>query len=240
MNPHYTYLMVDIGCLAVPLLFSFHPRLNFYKEWKHFIGPCLATAAFFLGWDALYTKLGVWAFNPDYVVGAFLLGMPVEEYLFFICIPFACLFSYHAFTVLIRFGTLYGIHWFYLALAVGLLIAGIYNMHRLYTGATFIMLSLALFYCIRKKVRFFPAFLASFLFVLIPFLLSNGILTGSFFDRVVVSYNNEENLGIRLLTIPVEDIFYAMLLLLMNVYGFEIMKQRAQYKQVTHSSNSLS
>jgi len=239
MNPHYTYLMVDMGCLAFPLLFSFHPRLNFYKEWKHFIGPCLVTAAFFLGWDALYTRLGVWAFNPEYVMGAFMLGMPVEEYLFFICIPFACLFSYHAFTVLFRFGKRRGIRWFFLALAVGLMIAGIYNIHRLYTGVTFLLLSIALFYCIWRKVRFFPAFLVSFLFVLIPFLLSNGVLTGSFFDRVVVSYNNEENLGIRLLTIPVEDVFYAMLLLLMNVYGFELMRQRAQNTPVKNRSISL-
>jgi lycopene cyclase domain-containing protein len=44
---------------------------------------------------------------------------------------------------------------------------------------------------------------------LIPFFIVNGILTGSFIEGEVVWYNNNENLGIRILTIPIEDIVYA-------------------------------
>lgn len=225
MNPHFTYLMVDVCCVLVPLLFSFHPRLRFYKEWKHFLLPCLLTAFFFLLWDALYTKLGVWGFDSRYVLGYFMAGMPMEEYLFFICIPFASIFSYHAFTVLFTFAPRPGIRVFYIVLAMVLLVIGLANITRLYTAATFLLLSIALCYCLWEKVHFFPAFFYCFFFILTPFLLSNGVLTGSFFDRVVVRYNDQENLGIRLLTIPVEDVFYAMLLLLMNTFGFELSKR---------------
>jgi lycopene cyclase domain-containing protein len=50
--------------------------------------------------------------------------------------------------------------------------------------------------------------------MLIPFFIVNGILTGSFIDEPVVWYNNDENLGIRLFTIPVEDSVYAFTMIL--------------------------
>jgi lycopene cyclase domain-containing protein len=53
--------------------------------------------------------------------------------------------------------------------------------------------------------------------VLIPFSIINGILTGSFIDQPVVYYNDAENLGIRLGTIPIEDIGYAFSMLLMSL-----------------------
>ena len=64
------------------------------------------------------------------------------------------------------------------------------------------------------------AFLLAYLIILIPFLLVNGLLTAI----PVVLYNDSENLGIRLYTIPIEDIFYGMLLIMMNVIGYERLK----------------
>ena len=56
---------------------------------------------------------------------------------------------------------------------------------------------------------------------MIPFFLVNGILTGSFIQDEIVWYNNTANLGLRIGTIPIEDFFYAMLLLLSNISIFE-------------------
>ena len=64
------------------------------------------------------------------------------------------------------------------------------------------------------------SFLFSFAIMLIPFLIVNGFLTAI----PVVLYNTAENLGIRIYSIPFEDIFYGMLLILMNIVIYEKLK----------------
>jgi lycopene cyclase domain-containing protein len=67
-------------------------------------------------------------------------------------------------------------------------------------------------YFVRSKLAQFNlrVFLYSFLIALIPFLIVNGLLT----SLPVVLYNNTENLGIRIYSIPVEDVIYGYVLLL--------------------------
>jgi lycopene cyclase domain-containing protein len=77
-----------------------------------------------------------------------------------------------------------------------------------------------------KQVSFLITFYITYTVILIPFFIANGILTGGIINRMVVVYNNNYNLGIRLFTIPVEDIFYGMLLLLLNTSLYEYIKIR--------------
>jgi len=223
----YTYLTVDICCILVPFLFSFHPRIKFYKQWKYFVLPSVLTAIFFLVWDIAFTRSGVWSFNPRYLIGAALFGLPMEEYLFFFIVPYCCVFTYYCMGKFFNFkrytkaaneGAIF--------LASVLMLVGLSRMARLYTSVTFLLLVVLLVFLVFKRVKYLPVFFVSFAMILVPFFISNGILTGSFIKEPVVGYNNKYNLGIRMFTIPIEDTFYGMLLMLMNVAGFEYLKRR--------------
>ncbi|HXU28539.1 MAG TPA: lycopene cyclase domain-containing protein [Bacteroidia bacterium] len=218
MPTKYTYLLVDFFCFVFPFILSFHPKSKFYKELKHFVLPCLLTASFFIIWDMLFTFLQVWSFNPNYVLGIYFFNLPIEELLFFICIPYACVFTYHLIKLFLDVSKYNKQALFFSwSLILFLLVTAALNILKLYTSVTFILMAVCLSWLALKKAAFLANFYLTYLFILIPFFISNGILTGSFINEPVVIYNDAQNLGIRMLTIPFEDTFYGMLLMLMNV-----------------------
>ncbi len=232
MESHYLYLSIDLIALFFTVLFSFLPNNNFYKNWHYLFPSILITAFVFICWDILFTDMGVWGFNPSYVTGLYFFNLPIEEVLFFICIPYACVFTYHSINILIpkeipkkteeRITTL---------LIVILFLIGLVNFTKWYTTTTFIATSFFLVY-LRWFVKptFMGRFYVAFLFTLIPFFIINGILTGTGIKDPVVWYNNYENLSIRLGTIPIEDTFYGMLLILMNLSIYEKLKNGSVFR----------
>lgn len=223
---HYTYLLVDLFCLLFPFIFSFHPKFKFIAEFRYYILPSLLVAILFIIWDFIFTDFGIWNFNPKYTLGIYLRNLPIEEILFFLFIPFACTFTY--FCVDKYFPTFQGQRFSFfilLFLAFILFFLGLLNLNLAYTSVTFISASCFIFLLLLLKVEFLQNFLISYLLIQIPFFISNGVLTGNFTEEAVVIYNNSENLGIRVTTIPVEDFAYGFLLLIMNVSGYEWMKK---------------
>jgi lycopene cyclase domain-containing protein len=91
------------------------------------------------------------------------------------------------------------------------------HFDKWYTVINYSILVLVLTYTFYKEPHILNTFFITFLIILIPFAIVNGILTGSFIDEPVVSYNNDENLGIRLGTIPIEDVGYAFTMILMSI-----------------------
>lgn len=200
--------------------------MRFISYWKPVLLSLAIVASVFLIWDAVFTANGVWGFNPDYHLPYLLLGMPIEEWLFFFCIPYASIFIHYAlkfFKPDLRLGkkvtkgitiTLLGV----------LILVLFYNSGKAYTFVNFSFLTfillLGLFFGVNHLQRFYIAFLI----ILIPFFIVNGVLTGTGIDNPVVWYNNAENLEIRLLTIPIEDIGYAFTMLFGNVLLIEYFK----------------
>ncbi|HWS60425.1 MAG TPA: lycopene cyclase domain-containing protein [Flavobacterium sp.] len=213
------YLFLNIASFVVPFLYSFENRMKYIKRWKAIFSAILITAIFFIIWDVIFTKIGVWSFNPRYHTGIEFFDLPIEEWLFFICIPYASIFIHFAFHYFFPKVALTNktVKFFYWSIMLVLLPTIIINYDKMYTAINYSVLILLLTYTVFKVPNILNTFFITFLIVLIPFSIVNGILTGSFIDEPVVSYNDNENLGIRLGTIPIEDIGYAFSMLLMSL-----------------------
>jgi lycopene cyclase domain-containing protein len=220
----YIYLYLNLFTIFFPFVLSFDKRVRFYKTWPALLPAIFINAAVFLPWDIYFTQHGVWGFNPDYLTGVYLFGLPLEEVLFFFTVPYACIFIYECLNVYFGESSLqkHALTFTRVLIAfLGLLAA--FNLAKLYTSASAVFL--IVMWLLHFKA-FGPELLGKFyrayLVHLAPFLAINGILTAI----PVVWYNNSYNLGLRIYTIPVEDSWYSMLLLLLPVTVFELIRSR--------------
>lgn len=222
LNPHYTYFLILAASLAGPLALSFDKKVAFYKQWRYVFVAMIIPALLYIVWDIYFTAKGVWSFNEHYITGIKLYNLPLEEVLFFFIVPYCCIFIYACTrSYFPNLANKKNADLFIKGMAVLLLIAGIICYHKYYTSWTFIFTAvfILLLYLFKNYFKSFDAvsFLISYAICLIPFLIVNGFLTAI----PVVLYNDAENLGIRIYTIPFEDAFYGMLLLLMNIAIYE-------------------
>jgi len=215
----YTYALIDFFTILFPFLLSFHRQSNFYQSWRSFFPALFVTGLIFVLWDVYFTSLGVWGFNPKYVTGIYIGNLPLEEILFFVCIPYACVFSFSRFYDTVKLNPALNIERivFNTFIVIFAIIAVIYH-DRKYTLATFTLLIIIHLLAIYVfKIKWMAKFYIIYAFLLIPFFIVNGLLTGTALSEPVVWYNNKEIIGLRVLTIPIEDFFYGMDLILINL-----------------------
>jgi lycopene cyclase domain-containing protein len=222
------YLLVDLLSISVPLLVSFHPRLNLYRKWAALFTAIGLSMVPYIIWDVYFTVQGYWGFNPEYLTGIYLFQLPLEEWLFFICIPYACVFTHLSLLEInprLKLSEKVMKRISYLLL-VGFFSVLMFNYDRAYTAVDMIFGILVLSFVLWKRPALLRSFYPTFLVMLIPFFIVNGILTGTGIEGNIVWYNDQENLGIRMGTIPVEDSVYAFSLILLNLILFKELSQR--------------
>lgn len=224
-----TYLLLMIASVVFPVLFSFEKQIHFVSRWKFLPVAIGIPAALFIIWDVWFTRTGVWSFSDDYTLGFRLLGLPFEEWLFFIIVPFCSLFIYENVKFFLKKFNYQDrmVKTMWSAAALFFLIA-ILGRDLQYTFWNFIFNAVILTFVLfngwfRKHItHFFIAFLLG----TIPMLIVNGILT----SFPVVSYNPEEFSNIRLFTIPVEDFIYYFLLFILNVFLYELQQRKPDFE----------
>ncbi len=227
---HYLYLLLDLGSLSIPLLYSvLEKEFHFIQYFKIAFFSIVLVVVPFLIWDVIFTSYGVWGFNSDYHLSLKILGMPIEEWLFFFCIPYACLFTHEVlkyylpnFKLSKKITNVVGI--FFIVLSVVLLFL---NIDKWYTMINFLFFTILMTYTLVNKFTTLQEYVPSFCVILIPFFLVNGVLTGSFIDQPIVWYNDNQNMEFRVATIPLEDIFYAFNLLFSIQLVFNCLKKKA-------------
>lgn len=222
------YLWLNIGSLSIPFLYSFHPKLKLYRKWKFIFPSILIMMLFFIPWDIIFTEKGFWGFNPIYLTGIYIVNLPLEEWLFFICIPYACIFTHYAL-----------LHYFpdwklsektttaisYVLIAAMLLLIVLFY-DRWYPLINYSFAVILIFLVLKYRKDLLQQYYLTFLVMLIPFFIVNGILTGSFIEEQIVWYDNTQNLGVRMFTIPVEDSMYAFTMILTPLVLTEYFEKR--------------
>jgi len=220
------YVLITLLVIAFPLALSFDRRVAFYTHWKAVFAAMAPVSAVYIIWDVLVTERGDWSFNPEYAGTARILGLPPGEWLFFITVPYACIFIYEVarayfprkyyrpnqqktpFAVLVPAGA-----------AALLALAGmIYFSGNDYSFLTLLFFLIWILITLVWNPWLFRD-IHTLWFMLLSqaaFLLVNGILTG----LPIVEYNPEAIWGVRIITIPLEDLFYniSFLGLIQNLY----------------------
>jgi len=220
------YLTLLLCSLAFPLALSFDKKVAFFRYWKTLFPSILLTGIIFITADIIFTKNGVWGFNPRYHSGFTPAGIPVEEWFFFIIIPYVSIFTHY---VIINYfpnaclsdKTTRVITWVLTALL--LLLVLIFHS-RTYTAFYSAFMAALLIISLTGKSRMLNRFYITYLVILIPFFIVNGILTGSFIEGEVVWYNPSEITGLRIFTVPFEDIMYGFSLIFLNLMLMEKLK----------------
>ena len=218
------YLWLNLGSVLIPFIFTFHPRLRFDKKFKAFFPALMLSALLYLMWDVPFTMMGFWGFNADYLMEFRWFHLPIEEVLFFLCIPYACVFSHYTMVTvkpdqLLTMKTTRIIN---IILIVLLSILSVTCFDKAYTLVNALCTLIILLTTMMVRPQLLRKFYLTYLVLLIQFLMVDGILTGSLIDAPIVWYNDAENLGIRIFTIPIEDVFYGMGLILLNLLLTEV------------------
>ena len=87
-------VLILSGC--IPFALSFFPPLKFYRNLKALCYTLILILLIFGTWDVFATYRGHWHFNPESIWHIRIINLPVEEVLFFVIIPFCCIFTWEA------------------------------------------------------------------------------------------------------------------------------------------------
>ena len=225
----YYYIILDIFSFLIPFAFSFEKKmLHFIQYWKAFFTAIISVGLFFIAWDVYFTYQSVWGFSDQYLIGIRIFKLPLEEWLFFLLIPYSSLFIHYSLLYFFPkprlskgFTQILSVIFFLAALSVT-----ISHTDKIYTFCSFGFFALIMLLQIIFQFKYARRFYLSFIIIYIPFFFVNNALTGAYSESPVVYYNSAEILGYRVGTMPLEDSFYCFSLLYGILLVFEYLKKK--------------
>lgn len=216
------YLLINIFIIFVPLILSFEKNLKFYTKLHYYFFSVLIVSTAYIIWDSIATIRGDWGFNIEYLTGFYLFSLPIEEVLFFITVPYSCIFIYETVGFYIKEKRIQFNKYFFIIPLIILLMNSYFFNDQSYTltvsfyAASFFLISLTLFEKLILSRNFWITILISF----VPFLVVNYILT----SVPIVTYNSTAIWDIRITTIPAEDFIYSFSMISLWILFYELGK----------------
>jgi lycopene cyclase domain-containing protein len=98
------YLLLLGLVIFIPFVKSFSKEIGFYRNPRRLFFSVGFPFIIFIVWDVYAVSRGHWTFNNDYIIGLKILGLPIEEVLFFTVIPFCALFTWESVKYFMRKG----------------------------------------------------------------------------------------------------------------------------------------
>ena len=231
MDKQFTYLFLMVVTIAGPIALSFDKKVAFYKNYRPFLISAGITSLIYIIWDILFTRNNIWKFNDTFIIKYKLFNLPIEEYLFFIVVPYASLFIYECiknyFPTLKTGGTL---TWKIILVFSFLML--LFNISKLYTIITFGLLGLIILFAFIWNTKIFQTIsnhlFAAWVVSLAPMSYVNGVLT----SKPILIYNDTENCTLRIGSIPLEDFFYHLLYMVIMIFIYEYIKSNKIQKTI--------
>ncbi|UCH88829.1 MAG: lycopene cyclase domain-containing protein [Thermoplasmata archaeon] len=237
----YYYLLINIFTLAGPLAFSFDKHIKFYRNIPAVLFSYIVVSIPFIIWDAIATERGHWHFNPDYIIGFKIFGLPIEEILFFITVPYACLFTYEAIVYYLGDKKLRVPSWPFLILAALCILGALLFIDQEYTFIdlfvfAFFLITAVVFkkWIINSKAYWIYLLVTIGFFIIVNYLLTSIPIVQYGSDMI---WGSQDPWNYRFITIPFEDFFYNV-----SMLGFYLVSYIYYYKKylMQKSPGSLS
>jgi len=165
-----------------------------------------------------------WFFNEAYTLPIRFFNLPIGEWLFFITVPYACIFTWEVLSSYFYNQKFYISSRWQTALALLIMLtgAGFLIIGKEYTGIVSLVfgflfiLDILLHTKIFQQSRFY--YFSALLFLMM--FIFNGYLTA----RPIVLYQVQYQLDFRIITIPIEDFFYGFALVFLVLIIYEKLK----------------
>lgn len=219
-----TYLIINLLIIIVPLILSFEGKIKFYKKIPAYLFSISIVSTLFIFWDIFATHRGDWAFSPSHTLGVEIFGLPLEEILFFVTVPYSIIFIYETVELYIENTPFIHQRSIFLVASLLFFVLSFFVMGQNYTFILFLFISLSfyLMYASKSRAVYEQNYWLTIVISYIPFLIVNYFLT----SIPVVTYNDTENFGIRLITIPIEDLGYSFAMISMWLLFYDLGKQK--------------
>ena len=91
-----SYLVLMAACVAVTLPLELVLRAGVYRRPRRWLAALVPVFVVFNLWDWVAIRRGHWTYSPRYTTGINLLGLPLEELVFFLVVPTCALLTYQA------------------------------------------------------------------------------------------------------------------------------------------------
>lgn len=229
----FEYLLFNLVILSAPILGVSLYRGAEFPKIRPTIAAICSVALPYIIWDLLVTNKW-WSFNADYISGFHFANLPIEEVLFFLVVPFSCLVIWVNIRKLVSGSIKIQIEYFTLIVSIITSLVSFINEWWYTLTISFVVALVSVMSMFSSTSMKNKSMLVFILINCLLILVFNGYLT----SRPIVMYNPVTYSGILIGTIPIEDFFYGLALLIGNVLVYEKINQKLKFPTLNKVSNT--